>query len=75
AVLTASPGSIGGFGANHHLRQILSCLNVPTMQAPEAYLGNIATAFDESGNLTSDRTRGFLQKFMESYAIWVGKNR
>lgn len=74
AVLTASPGSIGGFGANHHLRQILSCLNVPTMQAPEAYLGQIAASFDESGNLTSERTRGFLQKFMVAYATWVDKN-
>lgn len=75
AVLTASPGSIGGFGANHHLRQTLSCLNVPTMQAPEAYLGNIATVFDENGNLTNERTRGFLKKFMESYVIWVDKNK
>lgn len=74
AVLTASPGSIGGFGANHHLRQILSCLNVPTMQAPEAYLGHIDTAFDENGNLTNERTREFLQKFMVSYATWVDKN-
>lgn len=74
AVLTASTGSIGGFGANHHLRQILSCLNVPTMAAPEAYLSKIATAFDESGNL-NERTRGFLQKFMDSYATWVERNR
>jgi NAD(P)H-dependent FMN reductase len=34
-----SPGVIGGFGANHHLRQSLVFLNVPAMQRPEAYIG------------------------------------
>jgi chromate reductase len=38
AIVSASPGAIGGFGANHHLRQSLVFLNVPTMQQPEAYL-------------------------------------
>ena len=39
AVVSASPGAIAGFGANHHLRQSLVFLNVPTMAQPEAYLG------------------------------------
>ena len=73
AVLTASPGSIGGFGANHHLRQILACLNVPTMPM-EAYLSKIATAFDEEGNL-NERTKGFLEKFLSSFATWAERNR
>jgi chromate reductase len=36
AVVSVSPGAIGGFGANHHLRQSLVFLNVPTLQQPEA---------------------------------------
>ena len=39
AVVSASPGAIGGFGANHHLRQSLVFLNVPAMPQLEAYLG------------------------------------
>lgn len=35
AVVSASPGAIGGFGANHHLRQSLVFLNVPAMPQPE----------------------------------------
>ena len=50
-----SPGAIGGFGANHHLRQSLVFLNVPMMQQPEAYIGNSASLFDDKGNLTNDR--------------------
>src|SRR5215469_17409409 len=37
AIVTVSPGAIGGFGANHHLRQSLVFLNVPAMPQPEAY--------------------------------------
>jgi len=35
AVISVSPGAIGGFGANQHLRQLCVFLNVPTMQQPE----------------------------------------
>jgi chromate reductase len=71
AVITASPGAIGGFGANHHLRQSLVFLNVPAMQQPEAYLGGADKLFDASGNLTNDRTRTLLEQFMQAYAAWV----
>jgi chromate reductase len=71
AVLSSSPGAIGAFGANHHLRQSLVFLNVPTMQQPEAYVGHVDKLFDERGNLTSDGTRKFLQEFMQAFANWV----
>jgi len=74
AVVSVSPGAIGGFGANHHLRQSLVFVNVPTMQQPEAYIGNAANLFDESGNLTNDSTREFLTKFMQAFAAWVTIN-
>lgn len=73
AVLSASPGAIGGFGANHHLRQSLVFLDVPCMQQPEAYLGNAGTFFDESGTL-SEKTRPFLQTFIDAYAAWVARH-
>ncbi len=41
AVISVSPGAIGGFGANHHLRQVLAFLNMPVMAQPEAYIGNV----------------------------------
>jgi chromate reductase len=71
AVISVSPGNISGFGANHHLRQMLVFLNVPTMQQPEAYIGGAAKLFDESGNLTNDSTRQFLKNFIDSYAAWI----
>jgi chromate reductase len=74
AVMTVSPGAIGGFGANHHLRQSLVFLDVPAMQQPEAYVGGAAQLFDENGNVANESTRGFLKSFMDTFAAWVEKN-
>jgi chromate reductase, NAD(P)H dehydrogenase (quinone) len=71
AIVSGSPGAIGGFGANHHLRQSLVFLNVPTLQQPEAYLGRADKLFDEHGKLANDCTRKFLQDFMQAFAKWV----
>ena len=71
AIISGSPGSIGGFGANHHLRQSLVFLDVPAMQQPEAYIGRAGELFDAQGKLTNDRTRELLTKFMASFAAWI----
>jgi chromate reductase, NAD(P)H dehydrogenase (quinone) len=74
AVISVSPGAIGGFGANHHLRQMLVFLNVPVMQQPEAYIGNAAKLVDSNGKLTSDTTRQFLRTIMDAFAAWIERN-
>jgi chromate reductase, NAD(P)H dehydrogenase (quinone) len=71
AVISVSPGAIGGFGANHHLRQSLVFLNVPAMPQPEAYIGGAAALFDKEGNITNEGTRKFLKGFMEAFAAWI----
>jgi chromate reductase, NAD(P)H dehydrogenase (quinone) len=75
AIVSGSPGAIGAFGANHHLRQSLVFLNVPTMQQPEAYLGHVDKLFDEHGELVGDDTRKFLQQFMQAFAGWIETRR
>jgi chromate reductase len=74
AVISVSPGAIGGFGANHHLRQSMVFLNVPMMQQPEAYIGNAANLFDDKGNIANDSTRDFMQKFLQSFSQWIERN-
>jgi chromate reductase, NAD(P)H dehydrogenase (quinone) len=75
AVISVSPGALGAFGANHHLRQMLVFLNVPAMQQPEAYIGNAASLFDEANNLTNNSTRDFLTKFLRAFSAWIQANR
>lgn len=71
AVISSSPGAIGGFGANHHLRQSLVFLDVPVMQQPEMYLNQIHTWFDEGGALKDEKSGQFLDTFLKAYAAWV----
>lgn len=74
AVVSASPGAIGGFGANHHLRQSLVFLNVPAMPQPEVYIGGADKLFDASGKLVNDGTRKFLHGFIQAFEAWITAN-
>jgi chromate reductase len=71
AVVSNSPGAIGGFGANHHLRQSLVFLNMPVLQQPEAYVGAVAGLFADDGSIKDDKTREFLAGFMTKFADWI----
>lgn len=75
AVVSVSPGAIGAFGANHHLRQSLVFLDVPTLQQPEAYIGHVGDLLDESGKLAKEETRQFLGGFLARFAEWIAHNR
>ena len=75
AIISVSPGKIGAFGANHHLRQVTAFLNIPLMQQPEAYIGEAAALFDERGTLTSEGTGKFLADYAAAFAAWVEKIR
>jgi chromate reductase len=74
AVVSASPGGIGGFGANHHLRQSLVFLNVPAMAQPEVYLGGADKLFDAHGKLANGGTRKLLERFLQAFASWITAN-
>jgi chromate reductase len=73
AVISNSPGAMGGFGANHHLRQSLVFLNMPTMTQPEAYIGGVADLFDDSGAIKKPDTRQLLEKFLAAFGQWIEK--
>ncbi|BBE34111.1 NADPH-dependent FMN reductase [Sphingosinicella microcystinivorans] len=71
AVMTVSPGAIGGFGANHHLRQSLVFLDMPVLQQPEAYIGGAGKLFDEAGEIGVEGTRDFVQTFIDAFSAWI----
>jgi chromate reductase, NAD(P)H dehydrogenase (quinone) len=74
-VISLTPGALGAMAANHQLRQVLMAVNIAAMPYPEAYIPGAETLFDESGRLTNDGTRQFLQTFMEAFAAWVARFR
>jgi chromate reductase len=72
AIVTASPGSIGGFGANHQIRQACVFLNMPVMQQPEAYLGHVTDdSFDESGCLKEGPLKQLITSLAHAFHDWV----
>jgi chromate reductase, NAD(P)H dehydrogenase (quinone) len=72
AIVTASPGSIGGFGANHQIRQAGVFLNMPMMQQPEAYLGHVTDdSFDASGKLKDGALKGLIETLAHAFHDWV----
>lgn len=72
AVISVSQSAMGGFGSSNHLRQSVTCLNVPLMPVPEAYIGQIQNLLDDNDRLVPD-SESFVQKFINSYADWVNK--
>jgi chromate reductase, NAD(P)H dehydrogenase (quinone) len=71
AVMSLSPGALGAFGANHHLRQSLVFLDMPVLQQPEAYVGGAFTLFDETGGFVSESTEAFFKSFIDAFARWI----
>ncbi len=74
AVMSLSPGAIGGFGANHHLRQSLVFLDMPVLQQPEAYIGGAGSLFDDNGELKDAGTQKFFKAFIDAFAQWIERN-
>ena len=64
AIVSASIGAMGGFGANHHLRQSMVFLNTPCMQQPEVYLSFVDKLFDDTGNMNNESTKGGILRFV-----------
>jgi chromate reductase, NAD(P)H dehydrogenase (quinone) len=72
AIVTASPGSIGGFGSSNQIRQAAVFLNMPVMAQPEAYLANVSDAsFDESGCLKEGPLQNLIMTLAHAFANWV----
>ena len=74
AVISVTGGALGAFGANHHLRQSLVFLDMPTLQQPEIYIGGVAKLLDEQGRLTNEGTKDLLRKFASAFEAWIERN-
>jgi chromate reductase len=71
AVIGASPGMIGTAVAQQHLRSILSFLQAPQMNAPEAYIRMTPGLITEDGEVTDAGTAAFLREFMEAFFEYI----
>jgi NAD(P)H-dependent FMN reductase len=74
-VVSVTPYKLGAFGANHALRQTFVFLNMPVMQQPEAYIGNVGDLLDKSGKVTNSEVTKLLEQFMSAFEKWVEKTQ
>ncbi len=71
AVISVSPGAIGGFGANHALRQAVVFLDIVMLQQPEMYIGGVAKLLDKDGRV-NEGTEVFLKQFTARFGEFLG---
>jgi chromate reductase len=72
AVTGASPGNIGTFGAQHHLRQVFAYLDMLVMGQPEFYF-NAHNGFNDKGELANASTKTFAEKFFKTFREFIEK--
>lgn len=73
AVVTVSPGAIGGLGANLTIRNAALSLNIPMMHQPEAFIGQIKDKLLEDGVTVNEKTEKFLRDFLEAFEKWISQ--
>jgi chromate reductase len=71
ALISASPGPLGGARAQYHLRQTLSALNMHAVSAPEVMIAHANQKFDANGNLTDETARKQIQKLLANLIAWT----
>jgi chromate reductase, NAD(P)H dehydrogenase (quinone) len=70
-IIGASPGGIGTAVMQSSMRSVLSFLNAPQLNSPEAYITFDPESFGEDGQVTNEGTAQFLRHFMEEYDAFV----
>lgn len=72
AVVSASPGAIGGARGQQHLKVILLAMQVPVYPGPEVVVGQAHTKIVD-GKLSDERTQTFLASFVAGFVAWVAR--
>lgn len=72
-VIGASIGVIGTAMAQQHLRNVLACLDMPTLGQPEAFIHAKEGLFDKDGQV-GEGSRKFVQAWMNAYVAWVKRH-
>lgn len=70
-IIGASIGAVGSAVSQQHLRGVLAYLDMPTLGQPEVFLQTDDSFFAGDGSIANERTKKFLQGWMDAYVSWV----
>jgi chromate reductase len=72
AILSASPGPLGGARVQYDVRRVMLFVNAMVLVKPEVFIGGAVGKFDAEGNCTDETTRKFVGDQMKSFEKWIG---
>lgn len=70
-IIGASPGRVGTAVMQSSMRSVLSFLDAPQLNSPEAYVQWDPEAFGPDGEVRDEETREFLRHYMDEYGAFV----
>ncbi len=71
AILSASPGPLGGARVQYDLRKVMLFLNAAVLVKPEVFIGGASAKFDAEGRCTDETTRKFVGAQMAAFEKWI----
>jgi len=71
AIMSASPGPLGGARVQYDLRKVLLFMNAMVLAKPEVFIGLANTKFDENRKCTDEPTRKIVTDHMGSFERWI----
>lgn len=72
-VAGTSPGALGSAFGQHALRDVLRAVGAPVMLGPDVALQFKPDLINDQGEITVDRTRDFLQRYMVAFRDFVAR--
>lgn len=73
AIISATPGPLGGGRHQYELRKILGCLEAVVLLKPEVFISLAPSKFDAEGTLTDAAARKILTDQMAAFSRWIGR--
>lgn len=75
AILSASPGPLGGARVQYDLRKVLLFMNAAVLVKPEVFVGQAPQKFDARGECTDATTRSFVQAQMDAFVQHIARQQ
>lgn len=66
AIMSATPGMLGGARVQYHLRQVCTALDMNAVNKPEVFIGGAHEKFNENGTLTDENTKKIIRALLDA---------
>jgi len=71
AIMSASPGPLGGARVQYDLRKVLLFMNAMVLAKPEVFIASANTKFDANRQCTDEATRKIVSDQMSAFERWI----